>query len=83
MVSRFGQTTPTPSVTNAPPDQRPIGVDKADRADDAHYNSDQDMDRTLAFWSEAGVVTVKSNRVEVTALGVDFARELVVLVGHD
>lgn len=45
--------------------------------------SAQDMDRTLAFWSEAGVITVKRNRVEVTALGTDFARLLVALVGHD
>ena len=45
--------------------------------------SDQDMDRTLAFWSEAGVVTVKRNRVEVTALGIDFVRVLVALVDHD
>ena len=45
--------------------------------------SDQDMDRTLAFWSEAGVITVKRNRVEVTALGIDFARVLVALVGGE
>ena len=45
--------------------------------------SEQDMDRTLVFWSEAGVITVEGNRVEVTALGIDFARVLVALVDHD
>lgn len=71
------QSPDNPSVSNEYSDFGEVTVQQFDAY------SDQDMDRTLAFWSGAGVVTVKRNRVEVTALGVDFARVLAALVAHD